>query len=151
MLVLGPEKHTESKLAKKQSKVVTKTESDSDSDKDDLFTVKKIHDWREDEEDMDHAKEAVVVDSATLLKMKQKKEKIKIRADGTARGNDGTTKRIIFDESGEVISDPLKQIVFDINNQGIGTKKNREEEIEEVEKRDSNIFSKTPNVLAEYF
>jgi ATP-dependent RNA helicase DDX10/DBP4 len=90
-----------------------KNPSSQTDDANDLFTVKAVHSWDE------------IVDDDLLedtLTLKTKKQKVKIRADGTARGVNvaGKTKKLTFDEDGNVASTP-----FDLLAKELGGKRQR--------------------------
>jgi ATP-dependent RNA helicase DDX10/DBP4 len=73
---------------------------------DDLFIVKTVHSWGNEDK----------IDES-LDPLTSKKSKVKIRADGTARGTEavGKKKRITFDENGNSVANPLDRLAEELS------------------------------------
>ena len=134
---------------KEEAEVNSDSDSDSDShsssDEGGLFTVKKVHKWSEEKDEEDDENDITVypeVDAATLKKRKERKEKIKIRADGTARGGERSGKKIsTFNDDGEMIEDPLRNMVEELSNSH-ATKRNKKapaEQLAEIEEHGKRV------------
>ena len=125
------------------------SDRDSNSDKDGeggLFNVKQIHTWNgnEDEDDEDDKMEIInrtMRDTISLKKQKEKKQKIKIRSDGTTRGGERSGKTLTsFNEDGEMIEDPLRHMVEELNHSK-SKKKNKDlkDQLSEIEEHTRRV------------
>lgn len=103
-------------IMKKKQEKKDKGEVSEESD-DDFLVVKRVHDWKDDEDqskEEDKTENKIIAPSELAQERFKKETNIKISKDGTNKEAKNSSKRIVFDEDGEKIDHsinfvPLKE------------------------------------------